>query len=255
MVGEWARERPHAADLSVGSQGLHDRPAVPRLSRDEREAHRFRVTLQLGSLGARAGGHDQPPTTRRQCTSSAAVRASRDGGANRPRRRSTATRSSATSCGWARRSPPTTRHKYTTDTTLCGLPSTPASRGETRRPIRRRWLRARPLPRSRVRRSVRASRWRRPSRRRDPTGRHRRVARAGSGRARRRSRRRHRPSPSRSRARERSGNGPRPRRGPIGRRTRGTSARAVVRNGRDRTGRWRSAVPFARGRALDREVR
>ena len=48
-VGERAGERPHPADLAVGGERLHDRPAVARLARHQREAHGFREA----ELGAR----------------------------------------------------------------------------------------------------------------------------------------------------------------------------------------------------------
>ena len=124
-IGEWARERPHAADLAVGRERLHDRPAVARLARDEREAHRLRE-CQLGR------GHRYRPAARRQWASRAA-RGERlvvvvpvvDVVDRPPRDLAHLVRLRV---GARRRS---LEQRYTTDTVLCGLPSTPASRANT----------------------------------------------------------------------------------------------------------------------------
>ena len=155
-VGERAGERPDPADFAVGRERLHDRPAVARLARDEREAH----GLGEAELGAVRRGHGY---TAGGCVASALRarrgRASRDGGASRstvvdrtPRdlanlvrlRRAARRRSGS--------------HRYTTDTTLCGLPYGAGRAREHADELARRGRRGRPPRRSRAQRSAPVSR-------------------------------------------------------------------------------------------------
>ena len=189
-VGERTRQRPDAADLAVGCERLHDRPPVPRLARDEREAHGF-GEAELGAAPARsrlAAGRAPP------------VRFERGAGERLVvvvpvgrRRRSHATRSRAPRAAAARSSPPITSHRYTIDTTLCGLPCDAGLAREHADEL----VDARDEPDLFGDLAhdglLRASRSRRPNRRSGPSGRRRPGARAGCGRARRRSRRRRRP--------------------------------------------------------------